>query len=211
METKGTIFWNVDTQIDFMDPGGKLYVPGAESIKPNLAKLTRTAKKYNLKVVNTADYHFIQSAEISSTPDYIKTFPPHCMALSSGAKFIPETDPELPIIFYWNQRYPIIKDLFNPDYDRNIIILKDNFDVFKGNPNTVDLVTKLLDPERIIIYGVTTNVCVDKAVCGLNKLGYEVWVVNDAIKELPGIPLPFDSWKDKGIKMISTEELVHSF
>jgi hypothetical protein len=25
------IFWDVDTQVDFMEPSGKLYVPGARS------------------------------------------------------------------------------------------------------------------------------------------------------------------------------------
>ena len=30
----GTIFWDVDTQVDFMLPTGKLYVPGAEQIVP---------------------------------------------------------------------------------------------------------------------------------------------------------------------------------
>ena len=34
------IFWDVDTQHDFMDPDGKLYVQGAELIKPKLEQLT---------------------------------------------------------------------------------------------------------------------------------------------------------------------------
>jgi hypothetical protein len=34
------VFWDVDTQVDFMSPEGKLYVPGAETIAPNLGRLT---------------------------------------------------------------------------------------------------------------------------------------------------------------------------
>lgn len=30
------LFWDVDTQFDFMHPAGKLYVPGAETIIENL-------------------------------------------------------------------------------------------------------------------------------------------------------------------------------
>ena len=36
-----TLFWDVDTQMDFIDPHGKLYVPNVETIKPNLEKLTK--------------------------------------------------------------------------------------------------------------------------------------------------------------------------
>ena len=34
------IFWDVDTQYDFMKADGKLYVPDAEQLIPNLKKLT---------------------------------------------------------------------------------------------------------------------------------------------------------------------------
>ena len=39
------------------------------------------------------------------------------------------------------------------------------------------------------------------------KRGKEVYVVKDAIKELPKIPLPFDFWEKKGVKMITLAEL----
>ena len=40
MVSRSAIFWDVDTQVDFMLPGGKLYVPGAEKLIPNLKRLT---------------------------------------------------------------------------------------------------------------------------------------------------------------------------
>ena len=33
----GTILWDVDTQVDFIEPGGKLYFEGAEEAKPAMA------------------------------------------------------------------------------------------------------------------------------------------------------------------------------
>jgi len=36
----GVLFWDVDTQVDFMRADGKLYVPEAESLVPNLKRLT---------------------------------------------------------------------------------------------------------------------------------------------------------------------------
>ena len=38
-----TIFWDVDTQYDFMQPEGKLYVPGAETIIPKVSEVRRFA------------------------------------------------------------------------------------------------------------------------------------------------------------------------
>ena len=39
------VFWEVDAQQDFMLPGGKLYVPGAERIIPNIKRLVDAAQK----------------------------------------------------------------------------------------------------------------------------------------------------------------------
>ncbi|NQU88116.1 MAG: cysteine hydrolase, partial [Mariniphaga sp.] len=52
MDTDKILFWNVDTQKDFIDPDGKLYVPGAELIKGNLNVLTELAIKNKIRVVN---------------------------------------------------------------------------------------------------------------------------------------------------------------
>ena len=40
---KGILFWDVDTQYDFMKPAGRLYVPGAEEIIDNVSKVRRFA------------------------------------------------------------------------------------------------------------------------------------------------------------------------
>ncbi len=64
-----------------------------------------------------------------------------------------------------------------------------------------------MTPEKIFVYGVATNVCVDFAVIGLAKRGYKVFVIEDAIKELPNIPTPFEAWKEQGITFINAEEI----
>ena len=97
-----TIFWNVDTQKDFMDKDGKLYIQGAELIKPNLKRLTDLAKKYQITVINTGDYHDKTSKEISNTPDFKTTFPSHCMENTEGYKFIDETKPNSYSAWYAN-------------------------------------------------------------------------------------------------------------
>jgi len=54
------LFWDVDTQLDFMMPGGSLYIAGAEKIIPNLRELTawagsRAFSKRGGRLVETDD------------------------------------------------------------------------------------------------------------------------------------------------------------
>jgi nicotinamidase/pyrazinamidase len=128
------------------------------------------------------------------------------MAGSSGAEFISETLPESPLLIDWDSELAIFAEFDDPERFRNIVIRKDAFDVFAGNPNA-EKVVKILQPDQVFVYGVTTNVCVDKAVMGLSERGIKVFVLKDAIKELPNLPLHFDVWKDAGIEMISFKDV----
>ncbi len=206
MDTSKWLFWNVDTQIDFIYPRGKLYIEGAEDLRPQWKELTQLAKDKIIRVVNTADYHFPNSAKLDAFPDFINTFPEHCMANSRGADYIRETEPEDPVIFDWNKNYLITPELFNENLHRNFIIRKDAVDVFTGNP-FAETIVRHLNPNTVVVYGVPTNVDVDAAVKGLAKRVKKVLVVEDAIKEFPNIPLSFEFWKKKGVKLISVENL----
>lgn len=206
MDYPKTLFWNVDTQEDFIDQSGKLYVQGAEEIRPVLKLITDFAKSEGIRVVNTCDYHHINSEELSSTPDFETSFPQHCLAGSSGAEFISETLPESPILIDWDLELAIFAEFDDPERFRNIVIRKDAFDVFTGNPYT-DKIVQILQPDQVFVYGVSTNVCVDKAVIGLSERGIKVFVFEDAIKELPNLPLPFEAWKTKGIHIISFSDI----
>ncbi len=210
MKSSDYIFWNVDTQVDFVSPQGKLYVPGAELLKPAWKKLTDLAKRNSIVVVNTADWHYSGSAELSDSPDFIHTFPEHCMADTFGAEYVEETNPENPIVIDWRKESDFREDHINREKYRNYIIRKDVFDVFRGNP-FAEQVLKILSPKTVVVYGVTTNVCVNDAVIGLAKRGYRVIVVEDAIKELPNIPLPFETWKKLGVEMMKSEEIERLF
>ncbi len=205
MVNNSVLFWNVDTQIDFVEPDGKLYVQDAEKLKFKWQEITSLAKEYNIRIVNTADSHTFDSKEISLSPNLINTFPVHCIKGTKGEQFISETKPKNALVFDWNKHYNIINELSrNPS--RNIIIKKDAFNVFVGNPYSEEIL-KILQPKIVIVYGVTTNVCVDFAVMGLVKKVPEVFVISDAIKELATIPLPFEEWKRSGVKMQTTIQL----
>lgn len=210
MNLSDWLFWNVDTQFDFVSPQGKLYVPGAELLRTNWAKLTQLAKNKSITVVNTADWHYPNSGELSQNPDYLTTFPLHCMANTEGAEYIDETNPDNSLVIDWNREIKINSETFNSEKNRNYTIRKDAFDVFKGNPFT-EAILKLLSPKVVVVYGVTTNVCVNDAVMGLVKRVERVIVVQDAIKELPNIPLPFTAWQQSGVELMKLNEIENLF
>ena len=209
------LFWNVDTQYDFMrndeDYRGTLTVAGAKNIEGNLEKLTKIAEKDDIKVVNTGDWHTLEDAEIDAkTPDFKNTYPPHCMQNTKGAEYVPATNPKNPYVIDWNKTTQI--DANKLAENRNITLYKNNFDAFAGNQNT-EKVLNMINPEAVFVYGVATNVCVNFAVEGLLKRNKEVYVVLDAIKELPNeiaaTPLEqvLDTWKNNGAKFITTNEV----
>ena len=128
------------------------------------------------------------------------------MANTAGAEFIEETTPENPFVLDWNGKNTFEKLQKLVSKSRNFTIRKDAFDVFKGNAFT-DKLLNLISPETVIVYGVTTNVCVNDAVVGLAARVQNVLVVEDAIKELPNIPLPFENWKKMGVRMVLLSEV----
>ncbi|MGC2323170.1 MAG: isochorismatase family cysteine hydrolase [Terriglobales bacterium] len=168
---RSLIFWDVDTQMDFMLPEGKLYVPGAETIIPTLARLTQWAEQHDVLVVASADAHQPGDEEFSQ-------YPPHCLAGTPGQKKIPETSlaPQFTIPNRSGAELP------DPARYEQIVIEKRKFDVFT-NPNTEFLLARLGRPE-VVLYGVVTEICVSAAGRGLLDRGYRVTVVEDAIRHL---------------------------
>ncbi|HEY6032335.1 MAG TPA: cysteine hydrolase family protein, partial [Gaiellaceae bacterium] len=155
------ILWDVDTQVDFMLPDGKLYVPGAEEAIPAMRRLVEAARAAGLVHVASADDHELTDPEISDEPDWRSTYPPHCLRGTRGAQKIPETEQEDPLPL---ASLPIPPGLVAEFVEgrRELLILKKSFDVFT-NPNT-DALLAALDPEEIVVFGVATDVCDDAAI-----------------------------------------------
>ncbi len=72
-----TVFFDVDTQIDFLYPAGALYVPGAEKIVEQIAALNRFAGAHGIPLVSTMDAHSEDDPEF-------KTWPPHCVVATTS-------------------------------------------------------------------------------------------------------------------------------
>lgn len=79
-----TLFFDVDTQVDFVRPSGALYVAGAEKIIPAVAELNRWAISHGIPLISTADCH------PENDPEF-RTWPPHCVAGTWGQRKPDET------------------------------------------------------------------------------------------------------------------------
>src|SRR5438105_1682242 len=91
-EMSGVVLWDVDTQVDFMLPDGKLYVPGAEEVAPAMRRLVEAARAAGVVHVASADDHELTDDEISDRPDFTTTYPPHCLRGTLGARKVTETE-----------------------------------------------------------------------------------------------------------------------
>ena len=166
------IFWDVDTQVDFVLPGGKLYVPGAEQLTGNLKRLTDWASGNGRLVVASMDAH-------QEGDEEFKDYPPHCLVGTPGQEKIPETLLHRRYVIP-NQPAPLPEEL--AAYQQ-LIIEKQRFDVFT-NPNIEKLLERLGPGRATVLYGVVTEICVHHAARGLLERGYQVHLVSDAIRYL---------------------------
>src|SRR5437588_3648528 len=165
------LFWDVDTQVDFLSPQGRLYVPGAEKIIPNLRRLTNHAADHKIPIVSSTDAHVQNDPEFSQ-------YPPHCLAGTRGQKKVEGTL----LAEHFTIPNRLIPRLGQIESYPQIVVEKQAFDVFT-NPN-IDALLKALGKREVVLYGVVTELCVDRAARGLIQRGYRVNLVKDAIQHL---------------------------
>lgn len=203
------MFWDVDTQYDFMTGDGKLYVPEAMGLVPRLQRLTSFAREKKIPIWGSVDFHEEGDPEIEGTPDFKETFPPHCLAGTPGAEKIPVTNPRDPLWIESRSYDPAeLRDLIagHPD---EVFFRKRKFDVF-SNPN-VDSALEIAVPGALVIYGVAQDVCVSFAVGGFLKRGnLALFVVRDAtsaISKEEGDRM-LKRWETQGVKLTTTQAVV---
>lgn len=154
------VFFDIDTQIDFVYPAGALYVPGAEQILPVIGEMNRRAPV----VISTMDAHSEDDPEF-------QIYPHHCVAGTAGQ--------HKPAVTLLEQRATAPGSSAGV---RQWILEKQKLDCF-SSPHLLPLLAQL-EAERYVVYGVVTEICVWHAAFGLLKLGKPVAIVTDAVKAL---------------------------
>jgi nicotinamidase/pyrazinamidase len=171
--SKNVIFWEVDAQEDFMKPGGKLYVPGAEKLLPNLRRLTNAARQGRAFLVSHGCVHDENDPEFAQ-------FPPHCIRGSAGAKLVPEALAEKFVTIPNQSTAKLPDDL---SQYQQIVLEKQTLDIFQSR-HAESLLARLPRDAEFIVFGVVTEYCVHLAAKGLLERLRRVSIVRDAIETL---------------------------
>jgi nicotinamidase/pyrazinamidase len=197
MAQQKTILWEVDAQADFMLPGGKLYVPGAEKIIPNLAHLIKAGTETGTLIVSSGDAH------TQNDPEF-QRFPPHCIAGTPGAEIIPEGLAKGFRTIRNDASNELPKDVLNSP---QVILEKQTLDVF-DNPKAAALVECLPADTEYVVFGVVTEYCVRIAAKGLLDRGRKVSIVKDAIEALSpkAARQTLDQLQSHGARLITASE-----
>lgn len=206
--------WEVDAQADFMLPGGKLYVPGAEKIIPNINRLVDQARLGRALLISSADAHQPDDPEFQQ-------WPPHCLKGTPGADLIPEARAPRVLVIPNQRDFTFPHDL---GACQQILLEKNTLDVF-DNPNTGALLAWVnMEPAHsqapakttdgsdagpnFLVFGVVTEYCVLRAADGLLRRGFRVSIVEDAIQSLDekkGREI-LDDVQSRGARLVTTDQ-----
>jgi nicotinamidase/pyrazinamidase len=199
MLSPDVIFWEVDTQADFMLPDGKLYVQGAEHLLPNLTRLTNEAREGRVLLISHGCIHPEDDPEFAQ-------FPPHCIRDTAGAKFIPQALAEKVVTVPNHPSAQLPQDL---TAHQQILLEKETLDVFESH-HAHNLVKRLHPNAEIFVFGVVTEICVRFAAKGLLERGRRVSVVEDAIATLNPAEgqRALDELRALGANIVSTDDAI---
>jgi nicotinamidase/pyrazinamidase len=207
LDPRTTVFVDVDTQIDFVEPTGSLYVPSAETLRPSFARLVETARAHGLRYVASSDAH------APDDPEFL-VFPPHCVAGTPGQRRVPETELERALIVPVHGALPESLEARAPiplDADTPVVLEKVAFDLFT-NP-AAEAVLAATGATTAVVFGVALDYCVRAAALGLRSRGYETVLVHDATAPVTaegGVRTELEL-REAGVLFASTAEIVSAF
>lgn len=150
----------IDVQRDFC-PGGALPVPEGDQIVPNLNRYIKLFDHARASIYATRDWH--PPNHISFTK-YGGIWPPHCIQDSEGGEFHPN--------LVLNPDVTIISKATTPD--------KEAYSGFEDTNLAENLQKNHV--KRLFIGGLATDYCVKNTVLDALKLGFETYVLIDAIR-----------------------------
>src|SRR5262245_27579563 len=197
------IFFDIDTQRDFMDSSGALYVPDAEAIRPNIERLLRAAGERKVMTIST------RCAHEPDDPEF-EIFPPHCIDGTLGAARAFANLPALP------RREIPVDAVADPRAPRqpatHYIVKKKVFDLFSNQ--WLEGMRRRGDfkGESCLVFGVATGYCVRACALGLAEAGARVLLVEDAIRGVAGdtTSQTIGEMRAAGVEFTTTDEVLKS-
>lgn len=157
----------VDVQSDFCE-GGSLAVAGGSDVARAISvHVTERRADYD-HIVATADWHIDPGSHFSDTPDYVDSWPVHCVADSDGAEFHPN------IANAVNHVEAVFrKGQFDAGYS--------GFDGQADDEDRTPLAAWLKDRDvtRVDVVGIATDHCVRATALDARQEGFDTVVLLD--------------------------------
>lgn len=151
----------VDVQVDFCE-GGALGVGGGNAVADAIAQLIASEHGYD-HVVATRDHHIDPGDHFSDAPDFVDSWPPHCVVGTPGQDL-----------------HPALRGIdFDAVFDKGSYAAA--YSGFEGDADGVSLADWLRDRDVtcVDICGIATDYCVRATVLDAVREGFDTTVLAD--------------------------------
>ena len=195
------IFFDIDTQHDFLDRDGALAVPDAQAILPHIEQLLHAASQHHITTVSS------RCAHRENDPEFA-VFPPHCIEGTHGAERVFADLPALPRREIPVGATPEPQTKLEPA--KHYTVKKQVYDLF-SNPWLESLRRHgAFDEETCVIFGVATDYCVRAAALGLASTGARVLLVEDAVRgvDKETTARTIEEMRAAGVEFTTTNEVL---
>jgi len=191
------LWFDIDTQKDFMLPAGALAVPGAPGIIPNLSRLVKRSAADAIPLVSSVDSHTPDDPEFTN-------FPPHCVVGTLGHGKIPETVRDDAVTLDDLDAGGLAQAV---GAGKQIIVRKSTFDVFT-NPRLAEILNA--GAKRVAVFGVATDYCVRACALQCRGRGIETLLVTDAIAGVAPdtTEKALNEMREAGVASVTTDKLL---
>jgi nicotinamidase/pyrazinamidase len=191
---KDTSLLVVDAQRGFSELcPDELPVPGALAIVP---KINQLLQRSWVRIDATQDWHPPDHCSFLGRRDNL--YPPHCVAGTPGAEFLPALD---------TKRFQTI---WHKGFERD----RDAYAVTAQHPAFADFL-KACGVRHVVICGIATNICCFFTARDLRQAGFEVTIVEDASAGLDVPAAGLFQPKAKadaerlGVRYVTTDEVLN--
>lgn len=186
----------IDVQNDFCE-GGALACQGGAAVAKKITEYLRLERKRYDYVIASRDWHTKDDRndghfpEPGVSPDYVNTWPLHCIAQTEGANYHPNLDSSLIDIHIKKGQG------------------KNGYSIFEGTTDTgenlSDLISRLAI-QNVDVVGIATDYCVRASAIDSKRNGLNVRVITSLTAGVSdaSVEKAIDEMVDLGIKVTAT-------
>jgi nicotinamidase/pyrazinamidase len=196
-------------------PGfGELTVPAGHEIIPNLNKLTEVFTDHDMPVVTTQDAHLEGTAHISETPNFVTTWPSHCIKDTPGSEIHPDLQAAGGIATHFIKGDLVAATPEDDDSYTGALAHRVNPDTGQKEllPNFLRShnITKVYLGGVALGNGEDNPLCVDSTAIDLREQGFQVTVITDAVEAVveENRQRCFTNLGELGIRLVTTATAV---